>query len=67
MEDESKIKSGTIWTASNGDRFVVMTKFRKKDLAWVVYRKENTFDTYSCLEPSFLNRFTKFDNHITKN
>ena len=59
---DSRVKPGSLWTASNGQRFVVITKSRKNELVWVVYRKENSFDTYSCLEPSFLQRFTEFNN-----
>lgn len=63
----SKVKAGSIWVASNGERFFVMTKSRKDDLVWVVYRKENSFDTYSCLEPAFLQRFTEFNNQPGSN
>jgi hypothetical protein len=59
---DNKITPGSIWTASNGERFFVITKSRKNDLVWVIYRKERSFDTYSCLEPAFLQRFSFFDN-----
>lgn len=61
-ENESPVKPGSTWTTSTGERFLVITKSRKKDLVWVVYRKENSFNTYSCLEPSFMQRFTEFNN-----
>lgn len=64
---ESIVKPGSMWISSSGDRFRVMTKARKEDLVWVVYRKEHSFNTYSCLEPAFLQRFTEFKNQSESN
>lgn len=58
------IKIGTKWTGV-GESFRVIGVVDIEGKTWIHYRKEDTKQEpkeYSCLEESFLERFTPFTN-----